>query len=163
MNKLFHASVLMLLSSVTVLAQSPQINRIESSDYKALKTAVEIIVIVANAAFFLLSIVVMLAFFKYFQLNSKSKQQQKTQTSQLYNTERQERPEPRSTTRVQNQSEFTDMQQQQQQQSPPQFRKVYGADPNVNDTDSIEMNNISRSNRAVFNNDVDLEDDESNE
>lgn len=46
----------------------------ESDEYKSLKTAVEILVIVANSLFFLFALITVVAFYKYFRMNSKSKQ-----------------------------------------------------------------------------------------
>lgn len=50
-----------------------RIGRIEEDDYVAIKNAVEVTLIVANALFYGLALIVLIIYFKYFRLAIKSK------------------------------------------------------------------------------------------
>ena len=71
-------TTLLLASSAMAATES------YTDEYNALKTAVEIVVIVANGLFFIMAIVMMLAFLKYYQMKSKSRLQQTEEEKQSY-------------------------------------------------------------------------------
>lgn len=78
-------SLLKTLGTTLLLASSAMAATESYTDeYNALKTAVEIVVIVANGLFFIMAIVMMLAFLKYYQMKSKSRLQQTEEEKQSY-------------------------------------------------------------------------------
>lgn len=78
-------SLLKTLGTTLLLASSTMAATESYTDeYNALKTAVEIVVIVANGLFFIMAILMMLAFLKYYQMKSKSRLQQTEEEKQSY-------------------------------------------------------------------------------
>lgn len=55
----------------------------ETDSYKSLKTAVEILIIVANSLFFLFAIITAIAFYKFFRMNNKSKMNRQQQFTNI--------------------------------------------------------------------------------